>query len=75
MDRRHPFLIALLALLWAPLAQAAFDLRREAWDALLKKQVVVAPGGAASTVRYAAIRADPGALRGYLASVSAVTPQ
>lgn len=68
-------LLALCALLWAPLAKAAFDLRQPAWDALLKQQVVVAPGGVASTVRYAALRADPKALRGYLASVSAVTPQ
>ena len=68
-------LLALCAWLWAPLAQAAFDLRHPALDALLKQQVVVAPGGVASTVRYAALRADPKALRGYLASVSAVTPQ
>lgn len=65
----------LCALLWAPLANAAFDLRHPAWDALLKQQVVVAPGGVASTVRYAALRADPKPLRSYLASVSAVTPQ
>ena len=68
-------LLALCALMWAPLAKAAFDLRHPAWDALLKQQVVVAPGGVASTVRYTALRADPKALRGYLASVSAVTPQ
>lgn len=78
MNRSRQVLIALLgpcALLWASLAQAAFDLRHPAWDALLKQQIVVAPGGAASTVRYAALRTDPGPLRGYLASVSAVTPQ
>lgn len=68
-------LLALCAWLWAPLAQAAFDLRHPAWDALLKQQVVIAPGGVASTVRYAALRDDPKALRSYLASVSAVTPQ
>ena len=67
-------LIVLLALLWSPPAQAAFDLRHPAWDALLKQQVVVAPSGVASTVRYAAVQADPTALRTYLASVSAVTP-
>ena len=67
--------LALCAALWAPGAQAAFDLRQPAWDALLKQQVVVAPGGVASTVRYAALRADPKALRAYLAKVSAVTPQ
>lgn len=78
MNRSRHVLFALLALwvlTWAPLAHAAFDLRHAAWDALLKQQVVVAPGGMASTVRYAALRADPNALRGYLASVSAVTPQ
>ncbi|MBC8057406.1 MAG: DUF547 domain-containing protein [Rhizobiales bacterium] len=73
--RSHHVLILLLALLWAPLVQAAFDPRHPAWDALLKQQVVVASGGVASTVRYAALQADPKALRGYLASVSAVTPQ
>ena len=65
----------LLALLWAPLAQAAFDLHHPAWSALLTQLVVVAPGGVASTVRYAALRADPKPLSSYLASVSAVTPQ
>ena len=68
-------LLALCALMWAPLAKAAFDLRHPAWDALLKQQVVVAPGGVASAVRYAALRADQKPLRGYLASVSAVTSQ
>ena len=67
--------ILLLARLWAPIAQAAFDLRHPAWDALLKQQVVVGPGGVASTLRYAALQADSKPLRGYLASVSAVTPQ
>jgi len=78
MNRSRQVLIALLALcalLCTPLAQAAFDLRHPAWDALLKQQVVVAPTGVASTVRYAALRADPKALRAYLAGVSAVTPQ
>jgi hypothetical protein len=74
MHRWRPVLIALLALLWAPWAQAGFDLRHAAWDALLKRQVVVAKSGVASTVRYAAIQANPKALRDYLASLSAVTP-
>ena len=75
-SRRIPItLLALCALLWAPLAKAAFDLRHPSWDTLLKQQVAVAPSGVASTVRYAALRADPKALRGYLARVSAVTPQ
>lgn len=49
-------------LLCAPAAQAAFDLRHEARDAVLKQQVVVAPGGMASGVRCAAIEARPEAL-------------
>ena len=68
-------LLVLGALLWAPWANAAFDVRHPTWDALLKQQVVVAPGGLAATVRYAGLRADPRLLRGYLASLSAVTPQ
>ena len=49
-------------LLCAPAAQAAFDLRHEARDAVLKQQVVVAPGGVASGVHCAAIEARPEAL-------------
>ena len=75
MMRGRPVSILLLATLCAPLAQAAFDLRHPAWDSLLKQQAVVASGGVASTVRYAALQADSKALRGHLASVSAVTPQ
>lgn len=78
MNRSRQVLIALFALwvlTWVPPANAAFDLRHTAWDTLLKQQVVVAPGGVASTVRYAALRADPRPLQNYLASVSAVTPQ
>ena len=78
MSRARHLLIALLALcpsLWAPRALAAINLLHPAWDALLKQQLVVAPGGVASTVRYAALRADPKPLRAYLAGISAVTPQ
>ena len=68
-------LIALIVMSWAPMARAAFDQGHETWDAVLKQQVVVSPSGVASTVRYAAIKAQPAALRGYLAILSSVTPQ
>ncbi|MEO6031941.1 MAG: DUF547 domain-containing protein [Burkholderiaceae bacterium] len=68
-------LVALLFILWAPAASAAFDQHHKAWDALLKQQVVLSPDGLASTVRYAAIRAQPKALHSYLATLSSVTPQ
>ena len=68
-------LIALSVIAWAPLAHAAFDQRHERWDAFLKQQVVVSPGGVASTVRYADIKAHPSVLRSYLATLSSVTPQ
>jgi hypothetical protein len=48
----------------------AFD--HQAWDALLRKHVVVLGGGKASTVRYEAMARDRAALRAYLASLSAV---
>jgi hypothetical protein len=66
-------LLLLLSLLWAPLSQAAFDHHHAAWDALLKKHVVVAASGAASTVRYAGLQVDHGQLRSYLDALSAVT--
>lgn len=68
-------LVALSVIGWAPLARAAFDQRHERWDVFLKQQVVVSPGGVASTVRYADIKAQPSVLRGYLATLSSVTPQ
>ena len=37
---------------------AAFDHTHAAWDALLKKHVVVSASGSASTVRYAGMQAD-----------------
>ncbi len=75
---RHTLLpMALVALgaVWTPAAQAAFDHRHGAWDALLKEQVVLSSDGNASALRYAVIQARPEALRTYLASVSAVTAQ
>ena len=51
-----------------------FDHRHAAWDALLRKHVVVAAGGNASALRYAALQAQRAALRGYLDSLSTVSP-
>jgi hypothetical protein len=70
----HVFALV-FALLCAPLVHAAFDQNHTSWDALLKKAVVVAPGGVASTVRYADIQKERSLLKSYLDSVSAVTPE
>ena len=57
------------------LAQAAaFDHSHAAWNALLKKHVVLLDGGKASQVRYAGMAADRVALKAYLAQLSAVSP-
>jgi len=61
--------VALSAALAAPAAQA-FD--HSAWDALLKKNVVVLPGGHASQVRYHGFAADRAALKAYLDALSKV---
>jgi hypothetical protein len=59
-----------LALAWAVLPAQAFD--HSAWDALLKKHVVVLPGAHASQLRYAALAQERAALKAYLASLSGV---
>ncbi len=56
-------------------AATGFDHRHEAWDALLKQHVVIAPDGNASTVRYAGLQDRHGALYAYLKSLSAVSAQ
>ncbi|HEX9684518.1 MAG TPA: DUF547 domain-containing protein [Burkholderiales bacterium] len=69
-------LIALLAGLFAGGAPAqGFDHEHAAWTALLKKHVVLLDGGKASQVRYAGFQQDRGALKGYLDSLTTVTPQ
>ncbi len=81
-DRGRRILIAalpwaLLGVMGAPEAQttpSGFDHRHAAWDALLQRHVVVAPGGNASTLRYAALQAQRGELKAYLDSLSAVAP-
>jgi Protein of unknown function, DUF547 len=65
-------LVILLALQSAFAHAAAFD--QSAWDALLKKHVTTLRGGQATQVDYAGFAADRGALKQYLAAVSAVAP-
>jgi hypothetical protein len=54
-------------------AALAFDHAHAAWDALLKRHVVVAQDGGASRVDYAGFRADQGALQAYLDGLSSVS--
>jgi len=63
----------LLCVLLLPCAAAAFDHDHEAWDALLKKHVVLLDGGKASRLQYAAIAQERAALQGYLQSLSRVS--
>lgn len=58
---------------WAQSSAASFDHRHGAWDALLKQHVMVAAGGNASTLRYAALRAQRPALKANLDTLSAVS--
>lgn len=55
-----------------PLRAQSFDHAHLAWEALLKKHVVLRGGGEASQVRYAAFARDRAALKGYLDALSAV---
>ena len=78
--RRRALVVALpLALLGLPRTaraqstSAGFDHRHAAWDALLRQHVVVAAGGNASTLRYAALQTQRAALKSYLDSLSAVS--
>lgn len=65
-------LIALLLAFIAFPALAQFDHSHKAWDALVKKHVVLISGGKASQVRYAGMAQDRAALKTYLDSLSAV---
>jgi len=67
MDAR---LILALWFLLLPLSALAFD--HQAWDALLKKHVVLLDGGKASQLRYAGMAQDRPALRSYLEQLSKV---
>ena len=73
MNGTKAFLVALLAFA-APIAVSAqgFDHSHKAWDALLKKNVVVLEGGKSSQTRYAEFAKDRAALKAYLDSLSKV---
>jgi hypothetical protein len=66
--------LAIVLLMLAAAPAVAFDHRHAAWDALLKKHIVLLDGGKASRVRYAGMAAERAALQGYLKSLSSVTP-
>jgi hypothetical protein len=51
----------------------AFDQAHAAWDALLKRHVIVAQNGSASRVDYAGFRAEQSKLEAYLDGLSSVT--
>jgi hypothetical protein len=71
-ERRN--LGGLLALCLAFGAQAqGFDHSHKAWDALLKKHVVLISDGNASQVRYAGLAQERAALKAYLDSLSSVS--
>jgi len=68
--------IALVALLAAGSAIAqGFDHEHKAWDALLKRHVVLIDGGKGSRVRYEGFARDRAALRSYLGTLSSVSRQ
>jgi Protein of unknown function, DUF547 len=60
-------------LLAATSAAHAFDQSHAAWEALLKRHVVVAKDGNSSRVDYAGFQANPTALQSYLGDLSSVT--
>jgi Protein of unknown function, DUF547 len=64
--------MALLSPMAPAAAQAAFDHRHSAWNALLKQHVVLQAGGNASGFRYAAMKGQHEALKAYLESLTAV---
>ena len=66
-------LIAILsAMLAAPAFSQGFDHSHAAWDALVKKHVVLVQGGKASQLRYADFTKDRTALKAYLDALSKV---
>ena len=68
-------LACLLVLLAAPVMASGqgFDHSHKAWDALVKKHVVLTSGGNASQVRYAEFAKDRAALKSYLDALSGVS--
>jgi hypothetical protein len=74
---RFSFLVVRLlpAVIAGTVAAQGFDHQHRAWDALLKKHVVLIDGGKASQVRYGGFQQDRPALKAYLQSLSGVTQQ
>ncbi len=66
--------IVMVVMFTAAHAACAFDQAHAAWDALVKRDVVIVSGGNASRVDYAAFKRDRDALNQYLDGLSAVTP-
>ena len=67
------WLAAWLVALFAGASWAqAFDHTHTAWEALLKRHVVLVSGGKASQLRYAGMAKDRAALKAYLGSLSSV---
>jgi hypothetical protein len=71
MDAR--LILASLALVAGQTFAQGFDQSHRAWDALLKKHVVVLEGAHASQLRYAGMAQDRAALKTYLDSLSKVS--
>jgi hypothetical protein len=72
VDARLRVLLFVVSALFAAPAPA-FDHAHGAWDALLKKHVVLLDGGKASRLQYAAIALERPALQQYLESLSRVS--
>src|SRR5258706_10530363 len=68
-------ILLLLTFLALPLSATAqsFDHSHKAWDALLKKHVVLISGGKASQLDYAGMMKDREALKAYLGTLSKVS--
>ena len=66
-------LVMLLAMFVPAAAAQGFDHAHAAWDALVKKHVVLLDAGKASQVRYAAFARDRAELKAYLGSLSKVS--
>jgi len=65
-------ILASLALAAGPALAQGFDHAHGAWDALLKKHVVLLDGGKASQLDYAGMAQERAALKGYLDGLSGV---
>ena len=71
--RLRKFIVVVSLLLPLFAAAQSFDHSHKAWDALLKKHVVLLSGGKASQLDYAGMAKDREARKAYLASLSKVS--